>query len=78
MQDDDQTCKTHHEKSGPKPSESVYPALQMTYCPIDERGHAGALERKCERYQSYRGGGLVEKSHCLYMIIEPRGTRFVE
>jgi len=53
----------HYERSGAYRAKPVSGSPEMTKYPIDERGHPGALNGECERYENECGAGLIEYAH---------------
>jgi hypothetical protein len=65
VQADKQTGESHHEDKGAEKPEPVNAVRKLSLYPLDEGGHARALEYDCERYENDRYVALADENHRL-------------
>jgi hypothetical protein len=63
VQADKQTGESHHEHGGTEKAEMANAFGKLSFYPLDESGHARALQYKRERYENDRCPGLVDENH---------------
>jgi hypothetical protein len=63
VQHDHHAGEPHYKRSGVHRAKPVGISPKMTEYPVDERGHPGTLNCKCERHENDCSAGLVEEPH---------------
>src|SRR5208337_5263855 len=76
VQADQQAGESHHEQKRAEKAELVNAIGELSFNPLDESGHAGALQQDCERNQNNRCAVLVKENH--HRLVQCSTSKSVE